>query len=177
MKALAGHHADVEQKFESMNQSWKSCVVWLNHSALCRKTWQILTHAITKNANDFVSLVWSKCDNGCSFSSADVRLASCQLTKRTRVMRTWITNEAVKLLEDLDNICPDTIGVWGEKCQIIILLPWQFVNAVCISGTRAELGLETIVREVIDNAYLKRNQWKRTKTRCALSCHGRRCEP
>lgn len=102
MKALAGHHADVEQKFESMNQL-KIMRSLIESLSTMQEDMTTLTHAITKNANDFASLAEANATMAARLGSVDVRLASLSVDKDDAGDADLDSlNEAVKLLEDLD---------------------------------------------------------------------------
>ena len=102
MKALAGLHADVEQKFESMNQL-KIMRSLIESLSTMQEDMTTLTHAITKNANDFASLAEANATMAARLGSVDVRLASLSVDKDDAGDADLDSlNEAVKLLEDLD---------------------------------------------------------------------------
>ncbi len=152
MKALAGH--DVEQKFNPWI-SWKSCVVWLNHSVPRRRHDNIDARNY-QNANDFASLAEANATMAAS------RLAQwrtpCILARWQRGrqdVRTWITKRSGETAGKIEYV-PISSGLSKEKkCQIQLF--WlsdrdkvrRTPRYVYIKDT-SELGLNYQSRAVID---------------------------
>ena len=102
LKALAGHHADVKQEFESMNQL-KIMRSLIESLSTMQSDLTTLTQAITKNASDFAELAEANSTMAARLGSVDVRLASLAVARdENNDDDLESLNEAVKLLENLD---------------------------------------------------------------------------
>lgn len=102
LKALAGHHADVKQEFESMNQL-KIMRSLIESLSTMQADLTTLTQAITKNASDFAELAEANSTMAARLGSVDIRLASLAVERdESNDNDLESLNEAVKLLENLD---------------------------------------------------------------------------